>query len=51
MSKLFSLQEITNRLIKQGSFDLSSDTEYNKLDATDQRVVRQRVRFYLLQES
>ena len=46
-----TLQEITLRLIRRGSFDLLSDTEFASLDRVDQTIVRTRVRFNLLQES
>ena len=51
MNDFFALQTITLRLIERGSFDLLSDPEFAALDPTDQRIVRMRVRFSLLQES
>jgi hypothetical protein len=51
MDNFFTLQTITLRLIKRGSFDLLSDPEFATLDPIDQRIVRTRVRFSLLQES
>jgi hypothetical protein len=45
------LVKITNRLIKRGSFDLNSDSEFSTLTRSEQNTVRSKVRFYLLQES
>jgi hypothetical protein len=45
------LQELINRLIERGSFDLNSDEEFDALSRTDQDSVRRIVRFNLLQES
>jgi hypothetical protein len=45
------LQELINRLIDRGSFDLNSDAEFNALPRQDQDSVRRVVRFNLLQES
>jgi len=45
------LQELINRLIDRGSFDLLSDSEFRSLDRTDQMTVRNKVTFTLLQES
>ena len=46
-----NLNEIKSRLIKRGSFDLSSDPEFQTLTRTEQNEVRDYVRFYLLMES
>lgn len=45
------LQELINRLIDRGSFDLLSDAEFKALDRTTQMTVRNKVTFTLLQES
>jgi len=45
------LQELTNRLIDRGSFDLNSDAEFMALPRREQDRVRMIVRFNLLQES
>ena len=45
------LQELINRLIDRGSFDLNSDAEFNALPRQDKDHVRMVVRFNLLQES
>jgi hypothetical protein len=45
------LQELINRLIERGSFDLNSDAEFNALNRADQISVRMAVRFNLLMES
>ena len=42
------LEEITWRLVERGSFDLSSDAEFNALSRSEQIVVRRHVRFELL---
>jgi hypothetical protein len=46
-----NLNEIKSRLIRRGSFDLSSDPEFSTLSRKEQDEVRTYVRFYLLQES
>ena len=45
------LQDLVNRLIERGSFDLLSDAEFKALDRADQMTVRNKVTFTLLQES
>jgi hypothetical protein len=45
------LQELINRLIERGSFDLNSDAEFSALNRADQISVRMAVRFNLLMES
>ena len=42
------LEEITWRLVERGSFDLSSDAEFNALSRSEQITVRRHVRFELL---
>ena len=44
-------QDLINRLIDRGSFDLNSDAEFMQLSRTEQTRVRMIVRFNLLQES
>ena len=44
-------QQLINRLIDRGSFDLNSDAEFNALNRADQISVRMAVRFNLLMES
>ena len=46
-----NLNEIKNRLASRGSFDLSSDAEFQTLTRNEQNSVRDYVRFYLLMES
>jgi hypothetical protein len=44
-------QELTNRLIDRGSFDLNADAEFMQLSRAEQDRVRRVVRFNLLMES
>ena len=44
-------QELTNRLIDRGSFDLNADAEFMQLSRAEQDSVRRVVRFNLLMES
>ena len=44
-------QQLINRLIDRGSFDLLSDAEFMQLSRAEQDRVRRVVRFNLLQES
>ena len=44
-------QDLINRLINNGSFDLNSDAEFKALPKREQDRVRMIVRFNLLQES
>ena len=44
-------QDLINRLIDRGSFDLNSDAEFMALPRKDKDHVRMVVRFNLLQES
>lgn len=44
-------QDLINRLIDRGSFDLNSDAEFNALPKQEQDRVRRVVRFNLLMES
>jgi len=44
-------QDLINRLIDRGSFDLNSDAEFMQLSRAEQTHVRMIVRFNLLQES
>lgn len=44
-------QDLINRLIDRGSFDLNSDAEFMQLSRAEQNRVRMIVRFNLLQES
>jgi hypothetical protein len=46
-----NLNEIKSRLVDRGSFDLSSDAEFQTLTRQEQNSVRDYVRFYLLMES
>ena len=46
-----NLNEIKSRLVDRGSFDLSSDPEFQTLTRQEQNEVRDYVRFYLLMES
>lgn len=46
-----TIQQLINRLIKRGSFDLNSDAEFSALSRADQDSVRRVVRFNLLQEA
>jgi hypothetical protein len=44
-------QQLINRLIDRGSFDLLSDAEFAALDRNTQMTVRNKVTFNLLMES
>ena len=44
-------QDLINRLIDRGSFDLNSDAEFMQLSRAEQDRVRRVVRFNLLMES
>jgi hypothetical protein len=46
-----TIQQLINRLIKRGSFDLNSDAEFSALNRADQISVRMAVRNNLLMES
>jgi predicted transcriptional regulator len=46
-----TIQQLINRLIKRGLFDLNSDAEFSALSRADQDSVRRVVRFNLLQEA
>ena len=48
--KMKNLNEIKNRLLSRGSFDLSSDPEFQTLTKEEQTSVRNYVRFNLLME-